>query len=82
MKGCLGGIIFVIFLSVLDVLLGKVLPFETLQTVRLIFFAICLVMTLAFTWRKRENLNGWVIALIGFIFAVELSGMIILIAWH
>jgi hypothetical protein len=62
MKGCLGGVLFVIFLSVLDVLLGKVLPFEKYQTVRLILVVVFSTLALGITWRKRESLDRRVIA--------------------
>jgi FtsH-binding integral membrane protein len=64
MKGCLSIILLMIFLSVLDVLLGKILPFEAHQTLRLVMIGICLAACVALTWRGREELGGRGIALI------------------
>jgi hypothetical protein len=64
MKGCLSFILFMIFLSVLDVLVSKVLPFETHQTLRLVMIGICLAASVVLTWRRREELGGRGIALI------------------
>jgi FtsH-binding integral membrane protein len=64
MKGCLSAILLPIFLSVLDVLLGKILPFEAHQTLRLVMIGICLAVCVVLTWRGREELGGRGIALI------------------
>jgi hypothetical protein len=53
-----------IFLSVLDVLVGKVLPFEAHQTLRLVMIGIFLAASAVLTWRGREELGGRGIALI------------------
>ena len=58
MKSCLSFILFMIFLSVLDVLVGKVLPFEVHQTLRLVMIGIFLAASAVLTWRGARRI-GW-----------------------
>ncbi len=79
MKGCLGGIIFMVLLSAVDILFKKTLPFQTYQTVTTILIIILFSTAIVMTWIKREELGGRMIALIWFFVAIPLCAMIILL---
>ncbi len=75
MKGCLSFVLFLIFLNVLDVLVGKALPYEMAQTLRLGLTGILLTVGVVVTWRDRENLGRRGMALIWSFVAILMCAM-------